>query len=188
MEDQILVHIIERCKKGDRTAQTELYSRYYRGLYSVCLRILNHSAEAEDAMQEAFIAAFKQLETFREEVSFGSWLKRIAINRSIDLLRKRKIQYDDISRIPDRSDEETNEGYDEITPDAIKKAIGQLQDNYRIVLTLFLLEGYDHDEIAGILKISNGSSRIIYHRAKEKLKATLRETRMKLKTAENGSI
>ncbi|MBN2806249.1 MAG: sigma-70 family RNA polymerase sigma factor [Prolixibacteraceae bacterium] len=175
MEDQILVHIIEKCKGGDRSAQTELYQRYYRAIYNVCLRILNHSAEAEDAMQEAFIAAFRQLNSYRGEVSFGAWLKRIAINRSIDLLRKRKIQYDDVSRIPDRP-EEHNESLDpEMSAEIIKKAIGELPDNYRIVLTLFLLEGYDHDEIAGILKISNAASRTIYHRAKERLKALLYE-------------
>lgn len=175
MEDQLLAHIIERCKKGDRTAQTELYQRYYKGMYRVCLRILNHSAEAEDAMQEAFIASFKQLETFKGEVTFGSWLKKIAINRSIDILRRRKIQYEDVSRMPDQPEESFEGKYDDYSPEMIKKAICSLQDNYRVVLSLFLLEGYDHDEIAQILKISNGSSRIIYHRAKEKLKATLRE-------------
>lgn len=188
MEDQLLVHIIERCKKGDRTAQTELYRRYYRGMYSVSLRILNHSAEAEDAMQDAFIAAFKQLDTFKGEVTFGSWLKRIVINRSIDLLRKRKIQYEDISRIPDQKENDPEDFSEEITPELVKKAIEMLQDNYRIVLTLFLLEGYDHDEIASILKISNGSSRIIYHRAKEKLKVLLRELKPILNTVEDGSV
>ena len=187
MEDQLLVHIIERCKKGDRAAQTELYRRYYRGMYSVSLRILNHSAEAEDAMQEAFIAAFKQLDSFKGEVTFGSWLKKIVINRSIDLLRKRKIQYDDISRIPDQPEFDTEFSIT-ITPEMVKTAIGKLQDNYRIVLSLFLLEGYDHDEIANILKISNGSSRIIYHRAKEKLKLILKEMKPVLNTVEDGSV
>lgn len=173
MEDQLLEHIIDRCKKGDRGAQTELYSRFYRGMYSVSLRILNNSAEAEDAMQEAFMAAFKQLHTFKGEVSFGSWLKKIVVNRSIDLLRKRKIKYEDLSKQAEKRPDETEEEYDEITPEMVKKAISGLKDNYRVVLSLFLLEGYDHDEIAQILKISNGSSRIIYHRAKEQLKAAL---------------
>ena len=183
MEDQLLDHILEKCKKGDRSAQTELYRRYYRGMFSVSMRILNNSAEAEDAMQEAFIAAFKQLGTFRGEVTFGSWLKRIVVNRSIDLLRKRKIQYDDLSKLSDSIEEQTEQHYEEITPEMIKKAIAGLQDNYRIVLSLFLLEGYDHDEIAEILKISNGSSRIIYHRAKDKLKQTLLEMKTELKEA-----
>lgn len=174
MEDKQLSQIIARCKKGERTAQTELYRRYYKGMYSVCLRILKHSAEAEDAMQEAFIAAFRQLGTYKGEVSFGSWLKRIAINRSIDLLRKRKVQYDNVDTMPDQAEEETSTEYMDFSPEMVKIAIDKLQDNYRVVLTLYLLEGYDHDEIASILNISNGSSRIIYHRAKEKLKATIK--------------
>ncbi|MFA9389792.1 MAG: RNA polymerase sigma factor [Prolixibacteraceae bacterium] len=188
MEDQLLIHIIDRCKRGERSAQTELYSRYYRGMYSVCLRILNHSAEAEDAMQDAFIAAFKNLEHFKGEVTFGSWLKRIAINRSIDLMRKRKVKYEDLSRVPDWSENDQDEYSSEMTPEMIKTAISKLNDNHRIVLTLYLLEGYDHDEISSILNISNGSSRIIYHRAKEKLKIQLKEMKPMFNTIENGSI
>ena len=175
MEDQLLSYIIEKSKKGDKRAQSELYRRYYRGMYNVSLRILNHTAEAEDAMQEAFIAAFKQLDTFRGEVNFGGWLKKIVINRSIDQLRKRKNFTNDLSILAHQTEEPTVQYDEEVTPEIIKKAINSLNDNYRIVLSLFLLEGYDHDEIAEILKISNGSSRIIYHRAKEKLKLLLKE-------------
>lgn len=184
MEDQLLIHIIEQSKKGDRKAQTELYKRYYRGMYSVSMRILEHRAEAEDAMQEAFIAAFRQLDSYHGEVNFGGWLKRIVINKSIDQIRKRKSYISDLSKLSDKI-EDKNEimPLKEITPEMIKKAIGNLQDNYRIVLSLFLLEGYDHDEIADILKISNGSSRIIYHRAKEKLKGILTTMKMELKEA-----
>ena len=183
MEDHLLNHIIEKCKSGDGSAQTELYKRYHKGMFSVCMRILNHSAEAEDAMQEAFIAAFKQLDTFKGEVTFGSWLKKIAINRSIDLLRKRKIQYEDISRLPDYADVSYEGKYEDITPEMIKNAISGLQDNYRVVLSLFLLEGYDHDEIASIMKIYNGTTRIIYQREKEKLKSILKEMKPVLNEA-----
>lgn len=183
MEDQLLIHIIEQSKKGDRKAQTDLYRRYYRGMYSVSLRILEHSAEAEDAMQEAFIAAFGQLDSYRGEVNFGGWLKKIVINKSIDQLRKRKNFISDLSKLSDKIEDQVEiTTINEITPEMIKKAISSLQDNYRVVLSLFLLEGYDHDEIAEILNISNGSSRIIYHRAKEKLKRVL--TTMKLKLEE----
>jgi len=179
MEDQLLNHIVERCKKGDRNAQTELYRLYYRGMYSVSLRILNHTAEAEDAMQEAFLAAFKQLDSFRGEVSFGGWLKRIVVNRSIDQLRKRKNFTNDLSVLSHQVDEPSVSFEEEnMTSEQIRRAIDSLPDNYRIVLSLFLLEGYDHEEIAEILKISNGSSRIIYHRAKEKLKSVLIEKKM----------
>ena len=173
MEDQLLLNTIELCKKGDRKAQTELYMRYSKNMYAVSLRILKHSAEAEDAMQEAFIAAFRQLDSFRGEVSFGSWLKKIVINRSIDQLRKRRILFDDLSKLSQQEAEEPAELVSDISPAMIKNAIDELPDNYRVVLTLFLLEGYDHEEIAEILKISNGSSRVVYHRAKEKLKDRL---------------
>lgn len=175
MDDQVLSHIIEQCKKGDSKAQVELYHRYYRSMYNVSFRILNHSAEAEDAMQEAFIAAFRQLNNFRGEVTFGSWLKRIVINRSIDQLRKKKMIFEDLSKLAHQPVEDTVDFEEEVNADLIKKAIADLPVNYRVVLSLFLLEGYDHDEIAQILKISNGSSRIIYHRAKEKLKTSLME-------------
>lgn len=178
MKDQLTEHIIEECLKGNRQAQGELYRRYYKGMFNVSMRILNHSAEAEDAMQEAFIAAFKQLNAYRGEVTFGSWLKRIVVNRSIDLLRKRKMHFDDLSRLSNENfDEEQQELNADLDPETIKKAISELKDNYRVVLSLFLLEGYDHDEIAGILKISNGSSRTTYHRAKEQLKEKLLKTK-----------
>jgi RNA polymerase sigma factor (sigma-70 family) len=175
MEDQLLYTIIEQCRKGDTKAQVELYKRYYRSMYNVSFRILNHSAEAEDAMQESFLAAFRQLDKFRGEVSFGSWLKRIVINRSIDQLRKRKMYFEDLSKLSNRPADETIDFDQEVSAELVKKAISNLPDNYRVVLSLFLLEGYDHEEIAEILKISNGSSRIIYHRAKEKLKCSLKE-------------
>lgn len=183
MKDQLLDHIIEDCRKGKRSAQTELYRRYYKGMYSVSMRILNNAVEAEDAMQEAFITAFKQINNFRAEVTFGSWLKKIVVNRSIDLLRKRKIQYDDLSNLSETFIEENEKKIEEISLEMIKEAISGLKDNYRIVLSLFLIEGYDHDEIAEILKITNGSSRIIYHRAKEKLKEALIEKKLKLSEA-----
>lgn len=185
MDDQLISHIIEQCKKGNTKAQVELYKKYYRSMYNVSFRILNHSAEAEDAMQEAFLAAFRQLDSFRGEVSFGSWLKRIVINRSIDQLRKKKMYLEDLSKLSNRADEETVEFEEEVTVELIKTAITNLPDNYRVVLSLFLLEGYNHDEIAEILKISNGSSRIIYHRAKEKLKISLKEMKMDKMKVEN---
>ncbi len=173
MQDLNLDHIIDKCRKGNRQAQTELYRRYYKAMYNVSLRILNHSAEAEDVMQEAFIAAFKQLNQFRGEVSFGGWLKRIVVNRSIDALRKRKELIKDQIQMPEEAEEKIDVSYSEIRAEEIKKTISKLPDNYRIVLTLFLLEGFDHEEIAEVLKISNGASRTIYHRAKAKLKSMI---------------
>src|SRR5690554_4130426 len=142
-------------------------------MYSVSLRILNNESEAEDVMQESFLKAFRKINTYRGTVSFGAWLKRIVINRSLDQLKKRKLKFEEFNsavvQIPD--DEDFHETVDVET---IKEAIQQLPDNYRIVLSLYLIDGYDHDEISGIIGISNAASRTLYSRAKGKLKELLR--------------
>lgn len=167
--------IIEACKKGDSKAQLEIYKRYYKAMYNVSLRILNNTAEAEDVMQESFLSAFQRLDTFKGEVSFGAWLKKIVVNRSLDILKVRKTLIS-IDSAPEIEDDSTPEDYfrqDELSLEIIKKAINELPDGYRIVLTLYLIEGYDHDEISQILEISNATSRTQYHRAKKQLASRL---------------
>lgn len=143
-------------------------------MYSVSLRIVNDDMEAEDVMQEAFLSAFKKIETYKGEVSFGAWLKRIVVNRSLDYLKKRKVKFEEIN-------ERTTEIKDyqmetkEVDIQMLKKAIQKLPDGYRIVLSLYLIEGYDHEEISQILGISNSSSRTQLLRAKNKLKALLKD-------------
>lgn len=143
-------------------------------MYSVCLRILNDEMEAEDVMQEAFLNAFKKMETYKGEVSFGAWLKKIVINRSLDHLKKRKVNFEEVSektaQIADYQMETK-----EVNVEAIKKAIRQLPDGYRVVLSLYLLEGYDHEEISEILGISNSNSRTQFLRAKNKLRELLKD-------------
>lgn len=165
--------MIERCRKGDRKAQFELYEMYSRSMYNVSLRILVNSTDAEDAMQEAFLNAFRKLDTYSGNVSFGAWLRRIVINRSLDYLKKRKVKFEEIS---ERS---AGIGDDEPEPAAvdmacIHKAIQELPDGYRVVLSLHLIEGYEHEEISRILQISCSASRTQYLRAKNKLKELLK--------------
>lgn len=166
--------IIERCREGDQKAQFQLYKLYYKAMYSVSLRIINDDMEAEDVMQEAFLSAFKKINTYKGEVSFGAWLKKIVINRSLDYLKKRKVQFEEVNertmQIADYQMETK-----EIDVNRIKKAIQSLPDGYRVVLSLYLIEGYDHDEISQILNISNSSSRTQLLRAKNKLKELLKE-------------
>jgi RNA polymerase sigma-70 factor (ECF subfamily) len=163
--------VIDGCKKGDSKAQFQLYKLYYRNMYNTCLRILNDSAEAEDVMQEAFLSAFEKINTYEGKVSFGSWLKRIVVNRSLDALRKRKIDLIDIDEKtgPAANEDQVNEEEIEYKVQKVKDAIKQLPDGYRLVLTLYLFEGYDHDEIAEILNISASTSRSQYTRARQKL-------------------
>jgi RNA polymerase sigma factor (sigma-70 family) len=172
----IYQELIDRCKKGDTKAQFEVYKQYYKPMYNVCLRILGNEAEAEDVMQEAFLKAFTRLDTYEGKVSFGAWLKKIVVNRSLDQLKKRKVKFEELNeKIPN---EEPMPDFSEIQLEEVKKAVRQLPDGYRVVLSLYLLEGYDHEEIAQILGISNGSSRSQYLRAKLKLRELLQKEKL----------
>ena len=166
--------IIDQCKEGSQKAQFQLYKIYYKAMYSVCIRIVNDNMEAEDVMQEAFLSAFKKINTYKGEVSFGAWLKRIVVNRSLDYLKKRNIQFEEVNeRTTQISDYQMDTK--EIDIEMIKTSIRKLPDGYRTVLSLFLIEGYDHEEISEILDISNSSSRTQLLRAKNKLKTILKD-------------
>ncbi|NQU53626.1 MAG: sigma-70 family RNA polymerase sigma factor [Bacteroidetes bacterium] len=166
--------IIDQCKEGSQKAQFQLYKLYYKAMYSVCIRIVNNDMEAEDVMQEAFLSAFKKMDTYKGEVSFGAWLKKIVVNRSLDCLKKRKVQFEEVNeRTVQISDYQM--GTKEVDVQMIKNAIQDLPDGYRVVLSLYLIEGYDHDEISQILGISNSSSRTQLLRAKNKLKMILKD-------------
>lgn len=168
--------LISQCRKGDRTAQFELYRLYFKAMYNTALRIISRPSEAEDVMQEAFLSAFRRLDTYRGDVSFGAWLKRIVINKSIDALRQRRMKAEELTGI--EAVEETETGWDieegdtvpaETLVHRIKEAIGKLPEGYRVVLTLALIEGYDHEEIAQVLSISESTSRSQLARARKKL-------------------
>ncbi len=164
--------VIDRCKIGEREAQFQLYKLYYKSMYNTSLRIVGNQVEAEDIMQEAFLSAFRKIETYEGKVSFGAWLKKIVVNRSLDYLKKRKVQLEEINeRTVDEESPATEVA--EVDLGRIKKAINQLSNGYRVVLSLYLFEGYDHDEISEILGISNSSSRSQLLRAKLKLRQIL---------------
>ncbi len=165
--------IIDECKRGNPKAQFQLYKLYYKAMYNTCLRMVNDSAEAEDIMQEAFFAAFDKLNTYNGEVSFGAWLKKIVVNRSLDALKKKKVDLTPIDKqvykITDSEDEAINEEAIQYEVEKVKRAINQLADGYRVILSLYLLEGYDHEEIGEIIGITSSSSRSQLTRAKRKL-------------------
>ena len=146
-------------------------------MYIIALRYVKHTAVAEDVVQESFIKAFRKLDSFNEKVSFGAWLKRIVINQSIDYLKKKKL---DLVAINDKviqlkTEPITWEIDSKATINKIKLSIESLPPKYKIVLQLFLLEGYDHQEIAEILNISEVASRTQLMRGKKKLKLVLEE-------------
>lgn len=172
------LELVEACKKGKRKAQFELYQLYSAAMYNTTLRIVRDPDDAEDVMQEAFLKAFLKIDSYREEVSFGAWLKRIVVNKSLDFLRLKK---DQVSLEDVGEAEELQEDGPELvevaySANVIRKAIASLPEGYRIVLSLILLEGYDHEEVSEILRISNATSRTQYHRAKKRLGEELKKT------------
>jgi RNA polymerase sigma factor (sigma-70 family) len=167
------ISLLNECRKGSRNAQFEIYKLYSRAMFNISLRIVNDHEEAEDVLQEAFLDAFSRILDFRQETTFGLWLKQIVINKSINCLRKRKLDLVPLNEFDVAEQEENDEADLQLQVDSIKKAVSRLSDGYRLVLTLYLFEGYDHQEIAEILKISETTSRSQYMRAKQKLKSLL---------------
>jgi len=165
--------LIEKCKQGKTAAQLEIYKLYYKAMFNSAIRIVNNRFDAEDIMQEAFLKAFQKIDSYRAEVSFGAWLKKIVINQSLDFLRKRKIEFiaidDSIEfELADTTDDKM-EFDDNQTFNLVLNQIQLLPEKYKIVISLYLLEGYDHDEISEILNITSSTSRSQLLRAKRKL-------------------
>ena len=170
------IDIIEQCKQNDRRAQLKLYNQYCNGMLVVAQRFINDTMEAEDVVQEAFIKAFTKIDQYKAEVTFGAWLKRIVINKSIDLLKSKKQRLVDIDDVQLKIVDDTNDDWtvdDNISVEAVKLAIEALPEKYRYVVMLYLIEGYDHQEISEILNISEVASRAQLSRGKKKLKELL---------------
>lgn len=169
--------LIEKCKNNDRKAQLRLYRQYCEGMFIVANRFLKHTEDAEDAMQEAFINAFQKIDQYTAHVSFGAWLKKIVINKSLDKLRAKQQYYltIDEAQLEVVADENNWETDDATTVEEVKKEIENLPEKYRIVVILFLLEGYDHQEISEILQISTTASRTQLSRGKRKLQQALKK-------------
>jgi RNA polymerase sigma-70 factor (ECF subfamily) len=169
---KIHAQLIEECKEGNSQAQFSLYKQYSKAMYNLAHRILNNREDAEDILQEAFVDCFRNIGTFRFESTFGAWLKMILVNKCINHLRKKKIDITLCENLPpviyEEEEEESN-----CDTERIFKGIEILPDGYRIILTLYLLEGYDHSEISQILGISESTSKSQYSRAKEKLRNIL---------------
>ena len=139
-------------------------------MYNTAYRIVNKTADAEDVLQEAFTDAFMQLKTFQQKSTFGAWLKQIVVYKSIYKVKQNRFFVDDLSTLEDTKDDAgSNETEPELNVQKVKTAIQQLPDGYRTVLSLYLLEGYDHEEIAEILQVAHVTVRTQYIRAKNKL-------------------
>lgn len=165
--------LIETARKGNQQSMYRLYKLYVQAMYNTCIRMVSNQYDAEDIIQESFVKAFNNLDSFRGESSFGSWLKRIVINQSITFLRKNKQELMDIDNLQIVDDENDENNFPEIDPIIIHESIKTLPEKARLVLNLYLLEGYRHKEIADILNISESTSKSQYLRAKHLLREKL---------------
>ena len=177
MEVNLNIHqdIIDRCIDGDSSAFYELYQLYSKAMFNICFRIVGRHDEAEDVLQDAFISAFGHLKSFKGNSTFGAWLKRIVVNKALSHINKNKLDTVDIEEHPTDNlidDFEDESIYD---LDVVKSSISKLPEGYRVVFTLYLLEGYDHKEIAEILEVTESTSKSQYNRAKKKLKEIIKE-------------
>ncbi|WP_417886204.1 RNA polymerase sigma factor [Zunongwangia sp.] len=167
--------LIEGCRKGNQRAQREIYNRYYKAMYNTAVRIVNHSAEAEDIMQESFLRAFEKIDQYKAEATFGAWLKRIVVNNSINAQQKRtkheEVSYKDYLKNEVSENEGiTSENTQNKKVKLVLKTLQELKESYRICLTLHLIEGYDYEEIGEILNMSYANCRTTISRAKESLR------------------
>lgn len=163
---------------GKQSAQLEVYNRYYKAMFNTSLRIVKDTAQAEDIMQESFLSAFTKLHTFKGEVTFGSWLKRIVINNSIHQYRKQQkkneVALDEVLyKVEDNDGIASDHVFTELKAQKVMETMKDLKDNYRISLTLHLIEGFDYDEISEIMNISYANCRTTVSRAKESLRKKL---------------
>jgi RNA polymerase sigma factor (sigma-70 family) len=165
-------NLVVECKQGSKKACYELYRLYSKAMLNIAFRVVGNIGDAEDILQEAFLDAFNKVKDFRQETTFGLWLKQIVVNKSVNLLRKRKIEWaefeeGELGNIPDEIPQDDEDIQFKVAQ--VKEAIKELPEGYRLVLSLYLLEGYDHEEIGQILNIAENTSRTQFLRAKRKL-------------------
>lgn len=175
------IKLYDLCEQGDQRAQMKVYDNYSRGMYHVALRILNNAAEAEDVMQESLITALQKMSQWNREASFGSWLKRIVINNSLSLLRKKNkmetIAYDDVAYHLESQavDEQIDMEEEGMTAQKVLQVMKELKDNYKQILTLHLIEGMDNEEICEIMNMTNAMCRTTLSRAKKSLRTKIKD-------------
>jgi len=173
--------LLKSCIEGEQSAQLEIYNRYYKAMYNTAKRIVKDQVEAEDVMQESFLSAFSKLPAVIGEVNFGAWLKRIVINKSIDHFKKQQknktLDLEEVLyKVEDHHGIDLEQSdYNTLKAQQVMEAMQSLKDNYRVSLTLYLIEGYDLEEISEIMNISYANCRTIISRAKESLRKILIE-------------
>lgn len=172
--------IVERCKNGDQQAQFELYRLYSKAMFNVCLRMVKDELDAEDILQNSFVDIFTKLNTFKYQSSVGAWIKRIIVNNCINFLKRRKVYFQELEdrHVPVEEPDHGTDANQGLSVEAVKRALFELPDGYRVVFSLYLLEGYDHKEIGQILDVTEATSKSQYSRAKKKLRDILNGQKM----------
>ena len=170
--------LVQLCKSGNQNAQLEVYNRYYKAMYNIAFRIVKNSFEAEDIMQDSFLTAFTKLDSLKDKITFGSWLKRIVINNSIYHYKKNskynEVPLDDVLyKVEDGDGVTSDYEFTNLKAKQVLETMKSLKDSYRVSLTLHLIEGYDYEEISDILNISYANCRTTISRAKESLRHKL---------------
>ena len=172
------VTLIEKCKSNNKRAQIELYRAYNQAMYNVAMRLLRNADNADDVIQESFLSAFKNIHQFKGEVTFGAWLKKIVIHKCLNHLKKRELDTITLDELQvfnyEKEDIDNWEFNPSMVLEDIKNSIDKLPNKYKFVLMLYLVEGYDHEEISEILRISVVASRTQLMRGKIKLRQLLK--------------
>uniref|UniRef100_UPI0032165DF9 RNA polymerase sigma factor n=1 Tax=uncultured Draconibacterium sp. TaxID=1573823 RepID=UPI0032165DF9 len=167
--------LVKLCKKGDAKAQYKLYKLYCKGMYNIAMRMINNTSMAEDILQDAFIKAFSEIHKLKNEEAFGGWLKRIVINRCIDISRKETLVFADMERLGNQHNEISDEVESSVDPELIHNFIKKLPEGARQILVLRALEGFKHAEIAEKLKITESTAKTQFFRAKQLLVKMIQE-------------
>ncbi|QXP78118.1 MULTISPECIES: RNA polymerase sigma factor [Winogradskyella] len=168
--------LIKLCKKRNEAAQMQVYDTYAQAMFTIACRYLNDEEDAKDAMQEGFLKAFTNIEKYQPKATFGVWLKRIIINQCLDVLKKNKLEFSAVEVTELQIINEDDWHFDSsITKEEILLAVNELNEKHKIVVKLYLLEGYDHEEISDILEIPVKTSRTHLRRGKLKLQDLLKQ-------------
>lgn len=166
-----LKKLIQKCKRRDIKAQSEIYHLFAGKMFGLCLKYSRNKQEAEDNLQDAFITIFDKIEQFKFKGSFEGWMKRIVINTTLQTYRQKNVLNLVEKDLPDEVDVEVDE--DDISLDYLLKIIQELPERYRMVFNLYVLDGYSHKEISDLLGIAEGTSKSNLSRARLILKGKI---------------
>lgn len=170
--------LVAKCRSHDRNAQLEIYNRFYKAMFNTAYRIVKNQADAEDIMQDAFLTAFTKLSSLESDSMFIAWLKRIVINASLTALKKNN-KYEEVAldivdyKLSDEGYEISENVLCNFKINGVLESLKQLKTSYSTILSLYLIEGYDYEEIAEIMNISYSNCRTLVSRAKQSLKKKL---------------